>query len=423
MELQDIFKTYVKEIDKSKIEIVNNWVKTEEISNLFKKYNIDKEFFIKEFATPIVDYFLEILKNDYPVGTCPNVNSMLQYLKEKNFPINDIFVLCMSFRRSLINFILTSINLDNINVKRLFETMNDIFDQNLALVLKKYTEIQNQKEKDIQEFVKIVDENFVTFEIDKNGWIKDVSNAFSKMFNYSKEYLIGKPYFEIFKRDMPKDILDEIVKYAKSGRVWKGIIRIKKENGEYSWLDAKVTPKFSENGEYLGFKFIGKDVTDKILATIDPLTKVYNRLKFDEILQTEIERAKRYNTIFSLIMFDIDDFKKINDTYGHQVGDFVLKEIATLVKKNIRATDFIARWGGEEFMVLAPHTNLTCAEKLAYKLKIVIENHDFKIGKITASFGVTQYKEGDTPNSIIHRADEALYQAKKKGKNQVIVFE
>jgi len=423
MELQDILKTYVKEIDKSKIEIVNNWVKSEEISKLFQKYNIDKDYFIEKFAIPIVDYFLGILRDKYPMGTCPNVNSMLQYLKEKDFPINDIFILCMSFRRSLINFILTSINLDNIDVKKLFETMNDIFDQNLAVVLKRYTEIQNQKEKDIQEFVKIVDENFVTFEIDKNGWIQDVSHAFLEMFNYTKEALVGKPYFEIFKRDMPKDILDEIIRYAKSGRVWKGIIRIKRENGDYSWLDAKVTPKFNENEEYLGFKFIGKDVTDKILSTIDPLTKVYNRLKFDEILQTEIERAKRYKTIFSLIMFDIDDFKKINDTFGHQIGDYVLKEIAKLVKKNIRATDFLARWGGEEFMVLAPHTNLTCAEKLACKIKLVIENHNFKIGKITASFGVTQYEEGDTPNSIIHRADEALYQAKKKGKNQVVVFE
>ncbi len=423
MELKELLKTYVKELDQSKLDIVDSWVKSEEISRLFKEYDIDKEYFIKEFAIPIVDYFLGILKNEYPVGTCPNVNSMLQYLKEKNFPINDIFILCMSFRRALINFILTSINMNNLDIKKLFETMNDIFDQNLAVVLKRYTEIENQKERDINEFVKIVDENFVTFEIDKNGWIQDVSNAFLKMFNYTKDKLVGKPYFEIFKRDMPKDILDEIIRYSKSGRVWKGIIRIKRENGEYSWLDAKVTPKFNENKEYLGFKFIGKDVTDKILATIDPLTKVYNRLKFDEILQTEIERAKRYKTSFSLIMFDIDDFKKINDTFGHQVGDFILKEMARLVKKNIRATDFLARWGGEEFMVLAPHTNITCAEKLACKLKIVIENHDFKIGKITASFGVTEYEEGDTPNSIIHRADEALYQAKNKGKNQVVVFQ
>jgi diguanylate cyclase (GGDEF)-like protein/PAS domain S-box-containing protein len=422
MELQDIIKTYSKEINQSKDKIIKNWIESEEISNLFEKYKIDKEFFIKEFAVPIVDYFLGILKNKYPFGTCPNVNSMLQYLKEKEFPINDIFILCMSFRKSLINFILTSINLNSINVRNLFETMNNIFDQNLALVLKRYTEIQNKKEKDIEEFVKIVSENFVTFEIDKNGWIQDVSEAFLKMFNYEKEQLVGKPYFEIFKRDMPKDILDEIIRYAKNGRIWKGIIKIKRENGEYSWLDAKVTPKFDENGNYAGFKFIGKDVTDKILSTIDPLTKVYNRLKFDEILQTEIERAKRYKTIFSLIMFDIDDFKKINDTYGHQIGDYVLKEIANLVKENIRATDFLARWGGEEFMVLAPHTNLTCAEKLAYKLKYVIENHNFKIGKITASFGVTEYKEGDTPNSIIYRADESLYKAKNKGKNQVVVF-
>ncbi len=166
-----------------------------------------------------------------------------------------------------------------------------------------------------------------------------------------------------------------------------------------------------------------KDVEKfRYLSETDRLTGLYNKGKFNEVLQQEIQRAKRYKRPLSLIIFDIDHFKKINDTYGHKVGDEVLKELANIIKKNIRKTDFAARWGGEEFVILAPETNLEGAKKLAEKLRQAVENHKFPtVGKVTISLGVAQLEPDEKPEDFIVRADMALYKAKEGGRNRVEV--
>jgi len=158
------------------------------------------------------------------------------------------------------------------------------------------------------------------------------------------------------------------------------------------------------------------------LATTDKLTEAYNRTKFDEIIDREIERFRRYNEPLSLLMFDIDNFKDVNDTYGHSIGDFVLKKIADIAKETIRKIDYLVRWGGEEFMIISPETNLEKARALAERLRRTIENYGFnKVGKVTVSFGVTEFKKEDTKDTFIMRADKIMYQAKIKGKNRVEV--
>ena len=159
------------------------------------------------------------------------------------------------------------------------------------------------------------------------------------------------------------------------------------------------------------------------LATIDPLTSIHNRRKFDEVLQYELNRDSRYKNALSLVFCDLDNFKQINDHYGHKIGDDVLKAFARLVSENIRKTDTVARWGGEEFALLLPETDLKIATVAAEKLRRETEKFDFPhVGRITASFGVTQYIGGDTENSLINRADEALYTAKKNGRNRIEVL-
>jgi diguanylate cyclase (GGDEF)-like protein len=155
-------------------------------------------------------------------------------------------------------------------------------------------------------------------------------------------------------------------------------------------------------------------------ASTDSLTKAYNRLKFDEIIESEINRSKRYDQMLSLIAFDIDHFKTVNDNYGHLFGDYVLKTIVNLTKDNIRGVDYLARWGGEEFMIILPETGLERAEALAQRIKEEIENYKFKkIVKVTVSFGVAQFKKDDSEDTLIKRADDALYKAKNKGRNRV----
>ena len=159
------------------------------------------------------------------------------------------------------------------------------------------------------------------------------------------------------------------------------------------------------------------------LSTIDQLTKTYNRRKFDELISGEIERANRYKHNFSVIMFDVDHFKQVNDRYGHQVGDKVLVEISSLVKRNLRKTDSIIRWGGEEFVVIAAETILPNAGILGEKLRELIHSHIFPgPGHITSSFGITDYIKGETADTLMKRVDKALYAAKENGRNRTEVI-
>ncbi len=157
-------------------------------------------------------------------------------------------------------------------------------------------------------------------------------------------------------------------------------------------------------------------------ASHDKLTGLFNRNRFDEVYEKEIKRAKRYNNDLSLIIFDIDNFKMINDTYGHQTGDEVLKEMARITISNVREQDIIVRWGGEEFLILLPQTNLLGASTVANKIRTSIEANIFTTNSlnITASFGVTQLLENDDESSFITRSDKFLYEAKKTGKNKVV---
>ncbi len=159
----------------------------------------------------------------------------------------------------------------------------------------------------------------------------------------------------------------------------------------------------------------------KIVYT-DYLTGIYNRKKGEEVLEFEILRAKRFYHPLSIIMFDIDNFKKINDTYGHDVGDYVLITIAKLVKNSIRRIDTFVRWGGEEFLIILPETDINGAKTTAEVIKMKIENYEFEtVEKVTASFGLSELHPEDSLFSLIKRADEALYIAKKSGKNKIVI--
>ncbi len=156
------------------------------------------------------------------------------------------------------------------------------------------------------------------------------------------------------------------------------------------------------------------------LAVTDQLTKLYNRRKIDKILATEIEQASRYHHPFSLILIDIDYFKNINDNYGHQTGDYVLQAISKLFSSNVRKTDMVGRWGGEEFLIISLEKDPQKILIFVEKLRALISNNHFEtVGNITCSFGVAHYKTGDSVDSLLLRTDIALYEAKAAGRNCV----
>ncbi|CAA7602353.1 Two component system, signal transduction response regulator [Acididesulfobacillus acetoxydans] len=171
-----------------------------------------------------------------------------------------------------------------------------------------------------------------------------------------------------------------------------------------------------------------RDITEKRkmeeelrrMSVTDPLTRAYNRRYFVEVIKREIERKNRSGIPFSLTMFDIDHFKRINDTYGHEAGDRVLCGTVTMVQERIRKVDSLARWGGEEFMVLLADTTVQSALTVAEDLRERLSHLPFEgVGSVTASFGVAEFCLSDTSDSLLRRVDDLLYQAKKEGRNCV----
>jgi len=161
------------------------------------------------------------------------------------------------------------------------------------------------------------------------------------------------------------------------------------------------------------------------LSVTDQLTGAFNRRKFIKVLENEMDRMIRYDRSFSLIMFDIDHFKNVNDTYGHDVGDFVLRDISKNAMERLRVSDTFARWGGEEFMVLAPETTLEDGIQLAEILRASIEEYNFSpVPKVTSSFGVVCSSEEalESIDDLTKAVDEALYFAKRTGRNKVVSY-
>ncbi len=158
------------------------------------------------------------------------------------------------------------------------------------------------------------------------------------------------------------------------------------------------------------------------ISVSDRLTGAWNRAHFDRVIAIELSRSSRYRQAVSLIFFDIDHFKRVNDTFGHAVGDIVLCELVKVINANIRASDMLFRWGGEEFVILATSTNYQSAAKLAEILRSKIAEHPIEsVGLITISLGVAEYMAGESESCWFKRADAALYQAKNTGRNRVVM--
>ncbi len=230
----------------------------------------------------------------------------------------------------------------------------------------------------------------------------------------SENYLGNKNFVQIFSEMMQNPEMDYTIR-MKSKEGWQDdessfLITLRPIQGTSQYLVS-----FSDVTMMDMVRSLYKDQ-----ASRDPLTRILNRKKFFEELRIEVERSKRYGSYFSLIMMDIDHFKKVNDTYGHQVGDKVLLKLVELVRSRIRKLDKFGRYGGEEFVLLLPATSLKNALELAEALRVLVEKQDFNpVPSLTVSFGVVSYRENESVNILVKRVDNALYRAKETGRNRV----
>lgn len=253
--------------------------------------------------------------------------------------------------------------------------------------------------------------------------------AFEKLIGLSSRYLLGKSIFDLLdkkNKEILQDSLNSLIESHKKHIEFD--VQIPKKNGNLIWVNVSIKAVY--DSDETRFVYLLKDVTkrkeekEKLrkLANLDQLTAIYNRRKFEELFELEYKRNKRYQRSLSCIFFDIDHFKKINDNYGHDVGDIVLKELSRLVLQSIRETDFFARWGGEEFIILLPETSKDVAFHIAENLRKKIVDASFtEVNKITVSLGVAELRN-EHMKSFIKRVDQALYKAKNSGRNCTVVL-
>ena len=287
-------------------------------------------------------------------------------------------------------------------------------------------DLTNKLNLEVQEMAskKIIDEHIPISRTDLAGTITYVNDAFCRLTEYLEEELIGKKHGILRHEDTSTKIYEELWENILEDRTWEGVLKNKTKHNRIIWNEIKISPMYDYKGNKIGYVSTRENINYKkeleYITEHDLLTDIKNRRTYEKELEKHIHLSKRYEeNHFGLIMFDIDHFKEINDNYGHQIGDKILKTLCTNISTHLRENDTFARWGGEEFVILCPYTNIEQLEHIAKNLQKVIKNIDFSpVPNLTISLGLTVYKKDDSEVSIQKRVDSVLYKAKRNGRNQ-----
>lgn len=304
--------------------------------------------------------------------------------------------------------------------------ISELFEAKISL--KKEIEKVNKLNDKLEADKEIIDKNIMMMRTSFDGIILDVSTFFCQFFEFNKDFLLGKN-ISIFKQDdgfsvTYKELWETII----NKHCWSGELKLKTINGEDRWVQSRITPIINIDGDLLEFSAVYHDITnEKLLEELyitDPLTKLYNRAHFDEVVNFIVQHQRKSEVDFALVIADVDHFKSINDTYGHQIGDDALVSIANNLKSSLREDDLIARWGGEEFVIMLKNVTLDEAKSIIEKVRVGVESSRIN-GNISAtvSFGLTKYILGEDIKKTFKRVDDALYEAKRNGRNRVVIKE
>ncbi len=264
---------------------------------------------------------------------------------------------------------------------------------------------------------------------DKEGIMTYVNDAFVAHSGYKHIELLDHPSNILKSGQHDETFYQELWSTILAGKTYSNVLANKKKDGQIYYEELTISPMFDDDGSIQNFVATGKDITQRIkmeqklkqYATTDELTNLANRRRGNEILDIEIDRVHRYGSSFAVLMIDVDHFKRINDTYGHDKGDQVLQQLSKVISLHIRKSDALMRWGGEEFLIVTAHMTQDESIIFATKLNHAVNSYTFDIKMdITISIGITLCLKKDSKTSLLKRVDQALYQAKKSGRNRVV---
>lgn len=278
-------------------------------------------------------------------------------------------------------------------------------------------ELRRSEEKNRSLLIAIPD---IMFRLNKEGVFLEFITAKNFPLWMDASEFVGKNVQDVLDKKISKRFMTCLKRAAKTGdtQILQYQLSV---GGKTHHYEARIVATWAEEVLAIVRDFTDQRQAEK-MADTDPLTNIYNRRKFSRLLDQEIQRVERYDRSLSIVLLDIDHFKRVNDTYGHDTGDYVLRRITELIKENIRITDILARYGGEEFIVILPETDVKGASRQIERMRKTIEKTSFDgVGNLTISAGITSYIGGDSCRSMITRADKALYLSKEEGRNKVRV--
>lgn len=442
--------SHLLKINKNKI--VDYWLDMQEVKDIFLTTQLSNEE--KRIFYDFFDCIVNVLKWELSMSDCPIKNDFLKLLNKNSLNIINLFTLLSSLKASLFRFFykeeLLSFALQRDIEKNFLLIKNELYIDYEHLLSQKCN-IKDKHSNLLSEYKKAVDLSNIVSKTNPKGLITYANDKFCEISGYKREELIGKAHNLIRHPSMPSSVFKELWDTIKNKKTWQGLITNLRKDGRSYVVHSTIVPILDIDGDIVEFIAIRNDVTEfentkeqlgtlnkamkhkvdelysmaqtlEQQASIDILTGIFNRMKFEEYFDLEVQKAKMHRNPLSIILLDIDDFKKVNDTFGHNEGDEVIKSISNLLTKNVRGTDTLSRWGGEEFVILLPSTSLEQAKIVANNLRKIIFDHDFNIlqQKISCSFGVAIYNPEDTKEKLFKRVDKILYKAKNSGKN--IVF-
>lgn len=385
-------------------------------AQLFLKKSIDlKELTNNINATvrryPVTDEYKQALldKNGAENSAQFRLNTILNDLLLKSVFSNEF--------RNLSDFL----NYERILVEKMFSLLSSFVEYNIAGI---YFASPDEYAENVV-YIDTLGRNF------SKNLLSDVSYDFFRKMEEQKS--IKNTKFEVVRMLLGKELDFEfgdltskiIIPLIFDKKLIGGICFYTRQNVDYSsfrYFDIMLS-------ELLAIFKMKYQYTEKeFMSVLDGLTGLYNRRQFEIGLEQEVNRTKRHPSDFSLAILDIDFFKKVNDNYGHQYGDYVLKTVADLMKQSFRKTDLLYRYGGEELIVIMPETNIEGAVIPVQRLRRMVEDYDFEYNnvkaKVTVSIGLTMnYQSLNTASDILKSADEALYRAKENGRNRVMLYE
>jgi len=436
--------------------IIKGWMEKSEVQNVLHRHSLPIIEKNTHLFHQFCDCFIGVIEWRTTISECQVKMEFLELLNNYSVTTADLFTLITKLKNAIEQVIFEGGNLSFSLQKEIdslsLQMANDLA-TNFEVIISSNRNYKSENSNLLAEYKRAVDLSNIVSKTNPKGVITYVNDKFCEISGYAREELIGKPHNIIRHPDMPREAFKELWNTIKAKKSWNGVVtNMKKDGGQYI-VDTTVIPILDVDGDVVEYIAIRHDITEleetkqqlrninkamkhkvdelysmtntlEKKAYKDNLTGISNRENFEDMFSVEIASAKQNNTPLSLIIFDIDHFKLVNDTYGHQAGDVILIDLVTVVGSSIKNRDIFARWGVEEFVILTPSTDITGASNLAEKLRKIIASYTFNYVEegITASFGVAQLVSHDVKRSLFEKADKALYEAKKNGRNRVEIY-